>query len=72
MKTHTSKTNDDALDQLGGTDKIEQAAADIAVENGRSCVTNKDRDEALKQMNKTAPPAKSGPPSPETGKTKKS
>lgn len=58
MKNTATHKHDDALDQLGGTDQIEQLAADIAVEDDRERVTDKDREQALKQMHKMAPPVR--------------
>lgn len=58
MKTTATHKDDDKLDQLGGTDQIEQLAADIAVEDDRERVTDKDREQALKQMRKMAPPVR--------------
>ncbi|HAL71216.1 MAG TPA: hypothetical protein DCP71_05525 [Verrucomicrobiales bacterium] len=58
MKTTATHKDDDKLDQLGGTDQIEQLAADIAVEDDRERVTDKDREQALKQMHKMAPPVR--------------
>lgn len=54
MKTPAEdKKDQDKLDQLGGTDQIEQLAADIVVEEKRSRVTDADRQRALDQMNET-------------------
>lgn len=63
MKTTATDKDDDKLDQLGGTDQIEQLAADIAVEDDRERVTDKDREQALKQMHKMAPPVRPETPS---------
>lgn len=57
MKNTAPHKDDDTLDQLGATDQIEQLAADLAVEDDRDRVTDKDREQALKQMHKMAPPA---------------
>lgn len=57
MKTNLHQKYKDELDQLGGTDQIEQFAADLAVEDDRQRVTDKDREQALKQMGEMAPPS---------------
>ncbi|MES2505606.1 MAG: hypothetical protein V4599_02815 [Verrucomicrobiota bacterium] len=62
MKNTATHKDDDTLDQLGGTDQIEQLAADIAVEDDRERVTDKDREQALKQMRKMAPPVRPDTP----------
>lgn len=62
MKTTATHKDNDKLDQLGGTDQIEQLAADIAVEDDRERVTDKDREQALKQMHKMAPPVRPDAP----------
>lgn len=64
MKTKPHQNSQDELDQLGGTDQIEQLAADLAVEDDRQRVTNKDRQQALKQMSEMAPPAVASPTAP--------
>lgn len=56
MKDKNITREDDKLDQLGGTDQVEQLAADLAVKGDREKVTDKDRREALKQLNEIAPP----------------
>ena len=48
----------------GATDQLEQAAAEIARRKGQTQVSDDDRREAYEQMRKTAPPARSGPPTP--------
>ncbi len=60
------KKGNDKLSQLGGTDQIEQKAAELAIGQGRSRVTNQDREQALGQLKETAPPpqqpTKTNPP----------
>ncbi|MBB5036825.1 hypothetical protein [Prosthecobacter dejongeii] len=70
MKTKSHQNSKDELDQLGGTDQIEQLAADLAVEDDRQRVTDKDREEALKQMGEMAPPpAVASPTAPPEGQS---
>ncbi|SKA82185.1 hypothetical protein SAMN02745166_00875 [Prosthecobacter debontii] len=56
MKTEKKDLQNDQLDQLGGTDQIEQLAADLAVEENRDRVTNVHREKALRQMEEMATP----------------
>jgi len=60
MKTEKKDLRNDQLDQLGGTDQIEQLAADLAVEENRDQVTNVDREKALRQMEEMATPPQKG------------
>ncbi len=63
MKTNPKQAQSDKLSQLGGTDQIEQEAADLAKKDHRSKTTNQDREEAMRQMKERAPapdPEKSG------------
>ncbi|TDU73348.1 hypothetical protein EI77_01818 [Prosthecobacter fusiformis] len=58
MKKHLPSTSQDQDSQLGGTDQIEQMAADLANKENHSKVTDEDRKEALEQMQEMSPPAK--------------
>lgn len=57
MKNQPATEDPDKLDQLGSTDQIEQRAAELAVKNDRTRVSDKDRREAMEQMQETSPPA---------------
>ena len=65
MPSARETTNADFL--IGATDQLEQAAAELARKKGHPQITNDDRREAYDQLRKTAPPARSGPPTPEQG-----
>lgn len=55
MKDKTHSDQKEQNSQLGGTDQIEQRAADIAKEEDHEPVTNEDREEALDEMLETSP-----------------
>jgi hypothetical protein len=55
MKKPSQTNEDDQDSQLGGTDQIEQLAADMAAKEGHSKVTDQDRKKALEQMVTTSP-----------------
>lgn len=59
MKTSSNQNEKDS--QLGGTDQIEQMAADIAKKEHRSKVSDKDRKDALRRMKEMSPPPAPGP-----------
>lgn len=52
MKT---KTSPEEHDLSGSTDHVEQLAADLAEKKDQSKVTDKDRKQALEQMQETSP-----------------
>ncbi|MEN3941942.1 hypothetical protein WJU23_11655 [Prosthecobacter sp. SYSU 5D2] len=60
MKKPTQSNDEDQDSQLGGTDQIEQLAADIAHEEDHTQVTDEDRKKAVEQMveRSPAPPPK--------------
>jgi hypothetical protein len=64
MPTTSEIDNQSGESLIGATDQLEQAAAEIARRNGQTQVTDKDRRTAYEQLRKTAPPARSGPPTP--------
>lgn len=61
MKNKTTVEEDEKSEQMGGTDQIEQRAAELTTQEGREQVTDKDREKALQQMHETSP-LKQSPP----------
>lgn len=53
--TMKTKTSSEKQDLTGSTDHVEQLAADLAEKKNQSKVTDKDRQQALEQMQETSP-----------------
>lgn len=61
MKSETNHHEKEEDSQLGGTDQVEQLAADLAEQDNHEKVTDEDRKEALQQMVDISPPNKPKP-----------
>ena len=64
MNPNSTTSPEEQDSQLGGTDQIEQLAADLALKEDKDHVTDKDRKAALEQMVKMSP---APPPVPSKG-----